>query len=238
MSRIIALIKKEILLMLNSPIAYIVAFVFVMVNSWLYFERFFIDAQANLRSYFAFFPWVFLFVIPAITMRIWAEEKRNGTIEFLLTTALKDWEAVIAKFISALCLILFILLCTLPVPLTVAVLGNIDTGAVIGMYIAVILLAGAMLALGQWLSSLTKNQIIAFLLSLLILFTLMMIGQAYVLSTLKGVMADIFRLASTSTHFESLARGVLDIRDIVYFGSLIILFLSLNIYTLKSRHWK
>ncbi|HLD19935.1 MAG TPA: ABC transporter permease [Patescibacteria group bacterium] len=238
MSRVIALIKKEILLMLNSPIAYIVAFVFVMVNNWLYFERFFVDAQANLRSYFSFFPWVFLFVIPAITMRLWAEEKKNGTIEFLLTTALKDWEAVIAKFASALCLVLFILVCTIPVPLTVAVLGNADTGAIIANYIAIFLLAGAMLAIGQWISSLTKNQIIAFLISLLILFALMMMGQPYVLSSTKGLVADIFRTASTATHFESMARGVIDVRDGVYFGSLITLFLFLNIYTLQNRHWK
>lgn len=238
MQRIIALIKKEILGMLNSPIAYIVAFVFVMVNNWLYFETFFVNAQANTRPYFSFFPWVFLFIIPAITMRLWAEEKKNGTLEFLLTTALKDWEAVIAKFISALSLVLFILICTLPVPMTVAVLGNADTGTIIANYSAAFLLAGAMLALGQWISSLTKNQIIAFLISLLILFALVMIGQPYILSSAKGVVADIFRTASTSTHFESMARGVIDIRDIVYFGSTIILFLILNIYTLQNRHWK
>ena len=99
-------------------------------------------------------------------------------------------------------------------------------------------LAGAMLAIGQWISSLTKNQIIAFLISLLILFALMMMGQPYVLSSTKGLVADIFRTASTATHFESMARGVIDVRDGVYFGSLITLFLFLNIYTLQNRHWK
>src|SRR3989344_1983918 len=133
---------------------------------------------------------------------------------------------------------LFILVCTIPVPLTIAVLGNADTGAIVANYIAIFLLAGAMLAIGQWISSLTKNQIIAFLISLLILFALMMMGQQYVLSSTKGLVADIFRTASTATHFESMARGVIDVRDGVYFGSLITLFLFLNIYTLQNRHWK
>ncbi|MBT3412855.1 MAG: ABC transporter permease subunit [Candidatus Jacksonbacteria bacterium] len=238
MARIIALIKKEILSILNSPIIYIVTIGFVVVNSWLYFENFFVAEQATLRTYFAFFPWILLFLIPAISMRVWAEEKKSGTIEFLLTTATKDWEAVIAKYLSTLILILFILICTLPVPLSVAAIGNVDGGQIVTNYIAAFLLAASMVAIGQWLSSLSKNQIVSFIITLLVLFALMMIGLPYLLASTKGILTEGMRFLSTQTHFLNMSKGVIDIRDVTYFISIIVLFLFLNVFSLQSRHWK
>ncbi|MBU2416256.1 ABC transporter permease subunit, partial [Patescibacteria group bacterium] len=159
------LFKKELISYFNSPIAYIFIGVFLIVGNWLFFNYFFLIGQASMRNYFAILPWIFLFLSPAITMRLWAEEKKSGTIEFLLTLPITDWQAVLSKFFGALVFMFIALLLSITLPITVAILGNVDLGPIIGSYLGALFLGGSYLALGLFISSLTKNQIIAFILS-------------------------------------------------------------------------
>jgi len=232
------LFKKELMSYFNSPIAYIFIAVFLVVGNWLFFKGFFIMGQASMRAYFDFLPWMFLFLAPAITMRLWAEEKRSGTIEFLLTLPVTDWQVVLAKFFSALAFMAIALLMSLTVPISVASLGNLDWGPVIGGYIGSILLGAAYLALGLFISSLTKNQIIAFVLGLVISFSFFIIGVDFVLIGVPDFLAPIMKFMGLGGHFYNIAKGVIDTKDMIYYGSFIYLFLWLNTRVIESRGWK
>ena len=151
------LFKKELMSYFNSPIAYIFIGVFLVVGNWLFFNSFFIINQASVRNYFSILPWMFLFLAPAITMRLWSEEKKSGTIEFLLTLPVTDWQVVLAKFFGALVFVFIGLLFSLTLPVSSSILGNLDWGPVIGSYLGSILLAGSYLALGLFISGLTKT---------------------------------------------------------------------------------
>ncbi len=176
------LFKKELMSYFNSPIAYIFIGVFLIVANWLFFNSFFIIGQASVRSYFSLLPWIFLFLAPAITMRLWAEEKKSGTIEFLLTLPVTDWQVVLAKFFGSLAFLFIALLLSITIPVSVAFLGNIDLGPVIGSYLGALFLGGSYLALGLFISSLTKNQIIAFVLALVACFGAFIVGADFVLA--------------------------------------------------------
>mgnify|MGYP001589639388 CR=1 FL=1 len=222
----------------NSPIAYIFIGVFLIAGNWLFFNSFFIIGQATIRNYFSLLPWIFLFLSPAITMRLWAEEKKSGTIEFLLTLPLTDWQAVLAKFLSALAFLFFSLSLSLTLPLSVAWLGNLDKGPVIGGYLGALLLGGSYLALGLFISSLTKNQIIAFILGLAACFAAFIIGAGFVLAGAPARLAPIMKFLGLASHFNNIARGVLDSKDIIYYLSFIFLFLWLNVRAIERRGWK
>ncbi len=232
------LFKKELMSYFNSPIAYVFIGVFLVVGNWLFFKWFFLYGQANMRSYFTILPWIFLFLSPAITMRLWAEEKRTGTIEFLLTLPVSDWQVVLAKFFGSLAFVFVCLILTLSLPITVSFLGNLDWGPVIGGYIGALLLAGAYLALGLFISSLTKNQIIAFILSLMVCFFAFIIGENFVLASAPLFMVPIMKFLGLGSHFYNIARGVIDTKDIIYYFSVIFLFLYLNTQVIKERAWR
>ncbi len=232
------LFKKELMSYFNSPIAYVFIGVFLVVGNWLFFYHFFLFGQATMRSYFALLPWIFLFLSPAITMRLWAEEKRSGTIEFLLTLPISDWQVVLAKFFGSLIFVLVCLLLTLSLPITIAFLGNLDWGPVIGGYIGALLLAGAYLALGLFISSLTKNQIIAFILSLMVCFFAFIIGENFVLAGAPLFLVPIMKFLGLGSHFYNIAKGVIDTKDIIYYLSIIFLFLWLNARIIKERAWR
>ena len=157
------LFKKELMSYFNSPIAYIFIGVFLIVGNWLFMKDFFLYDFISMRGYFSFLPFIFLFLAPAITMRLWAEEKKSGTIEFLLTLPINDWQAVAAKFLGALVFMFIALLLTFSLPITLAILGNLDWGPVIGGYLGALFVGGAYLSLGIFISGLTKNQIICLL---------------------------------------------------------------------------
>lgn len=235
---IYTLFKKELMSYFNSPIAYIFIGVFLVVGNWLFFKGFFIMGQANMRAYFNFLPWMFLFLAPAITMRLWAEEKRSGTIEFLLTLPVTDWQVVLAKFFGSLAFLVISLLLSLTLPITVASLGNLDWGPVIGGYLGAILLGAAYLSLGLFISSLTKNQIIAFVLGLMASFIAFIIGVDFVLIGVPQFLAPIMKFLGLGGHFYNIAKGVIDTKDIIYYGSFIFLFLWLNARVIESRGWK
>ena len=232
------LFKKELMSYFNSPIAYIFIGVFLVVGNWLFFKSFFLIGQVSMRGYFDLLPWIFLFLSPAITMRLWAEEKKSGTIEFLLTLPITDWQAVLSKFFGALAFLTASLLLSATVPVTLAILGNVDFGPIIGGYLGALLLGGAYLSLGLFISSLTKNQIIAFILGLVACFMAFIIGADFVLIGAPQFAVPIMKFLGLGSHFYNIAKGVIDSKDIIYYGSFIFVFLWLNARIIESRGWK
>ncbi len=232
------LFKKELMAYFNSPIAYIFIGVFLIVGNWLFFNAFFVIGQASMRYYFSLLPWMFLFLAPALTMRLWAEEKKSGTIEFLLTLPVTDWQVVLAKFFSSLAFLFISLLLSFSLPVSIAFLGNLDWGPVIGGYLGALLLGGAYIALGLFVSSLTKNQIIAFVLSLMIGFVAFIIGEDFVVSGSPLFLQSILAFLGLGSHFYNIAKGVIDTKDLIYYGAIIFLFLWLNAKVIEGRSWK
>ena len=229
------LTKKELSHYFNSPIAYIFIGVFLIVGNWLFFNSFFLVGQASLRQYLTLLPWIFLFLSPAITMRLWSEEKKSGAIEFLLTLPVTDWQVVGAKFLSSLIFLGLALSLSLTLPITISYLGDLDWGPVIGGYVGALFLGGSYLALGLFISSLTKNQIIAFVLSLVSCFIAFIIGADFVLNTAPQAIMPIMKFLGLSSHFNSIARGVIDTKDILYYVSFMFLFLWLNVKVIEER---
>ena len=232
------LFKKELMHYFNSPIAYIFIGVFLIAGNWLFFNSFFLIGQANIRQYFSLLPWIFLFLSPALTMRLWAEEKKSGTIEFILTLPVTDWQVVLAKFFGALAFMFFTLILTITLPISVSFLGNIDLGPVIGGYLGAFLLGGSYLALGLFISGLTKNQIIAFVLGLVACFAAFIIGTEFAVADAPQFIQPLMRFLGLSSHFSNIAKGVIDSKDIIYYGSFIFIFLWLNAKIIGDRAWK
>jgi ABC-2 type transport system permease protein len=232
------LFKKELMSYFNSPIAYIFIGVFLVVGNWLFFNSFFLIGQASLRNYFSLLPWLFLFISPAITMRAYAEEKKSGTIELLLTLPLSEWQIVWSKFLSSLAFVMITLLATISLPITVSYLGNMDWGPVMGSYLGAVFLAGAYLSLGLFISSLTKNQIIAFVLGLVACFAFFMIGGDFVLAGAPSFAVPVMKFLGLGNHFYNIAKGVIDTKDVIFYLSFIFIFLWLNARVIESRNWK
>jgi ABC-2 type transport system permease protein len=238
-NRISALIRKELYGYIISPASYGIAVFFLLcVSLWLfYFERFFAMDTATLRPFFAAFPPVFVLVIPLITMKSWAEERKLGTIELLLTLPFSDWELVLGKFFSALAMLSLIIGFTIPVPLSLLPLAFFDIGVIIGEYAGVLLLGASATALGLLLSSLSKSQASSFLGSAALLLTVILINQLTLNFDLPLPLAEGINFISLSFHFESFSRGVIDSRDISFFLLSTVLFLFLNTRVLIFRRW-
>ena len=238
MRNILTIFQKEFKSYFNSPIAYIFIITFILFSSWLFFRTFFLIGQAHLRSLFSIFPWLFLILAPSITMRAWAEEKKMGTIEVLMTLPLKDYEVVLGKFLASFFFMFTTVVLTFPLAITVYSLGIPDTGSIIGGYIGAVLMGGAYLAIGLFCSSLTNNQIVAFIISTVSCFILLIIGEDIVLMSAPDTVVPLFSYLGLGTHFESISRGVIDSRDLLYYFSTIGFFLFLNTLALESRKWK
>jgi len=235
---IFTLTKKELMAYFNSPIAYIFLSVFLVVGNWLFFKMFFLIGQTNMRSYFGLLPWIFLFLAPALTMRLWAEEKKSGTIEFLLTLPVTNWQVVLAKFFGSLFFLFIALLLTLSIPISISFIGDIDWGPVIGGYIGALFLGGAYISIGLLISSLTKNQIIAFILGVVVSFSFFIVGADFVLSGTPLFLVPILKVLGMGNHFYNIARGVIDSQDVIYYLSFIFLFLYLNASVISARKWR
>lgn len=218
-----------------SPVAYIYILVFLIVTHWLFLNQFFLMGAATLRPFFAPMPLVFLFFIPAMAMGKWAEEKKQGTLELLFTLPVNTGEVVLGKFLAGLCLLGAALLLTFPLPVTVALLGELDFGPVIGGYLGLLLMGGAYLAIGLWVSSLTDNQIVAFILGVVASFLLFIIGDPLITNALPESWIPFLRYAGLGQHFDSIGRGVLDTRDLLYYLSVIGLFLFFNRRGVEKR---
>src|SRR3989344_6571950 len=232
-----AIFFKELKGYFYSLSSYIFIIVFLTIITWIYFSNLFLVGQASMRSFFALIPWFFLFLVPALSMRIWSEEKRQGTYETLLVLPISEWEIVAAKFLASFIFLGATLLFSFSIPITLTIYGSPDWGQIIGSYVGAWLLGGAYLALGQYISSLTRNQIVAFLLTIAIAGVFIFVGLPFVLIQ-AGPLSGILYEASTMTHFGNFSKGMIDLRDVVYYFSYIVIFLYLNVYVLVQRHWK
>ncbi len=237
MSGIKAVFKRELMGYFNSPIAYIFMVVFLLSASWLFFRGYFLYGQADLRPFFALLPWMFLFFVPAVSMRLWAEERKMGTAEILLTLPVRDGEVIVGKFLAGLTLVSLTVLLEFPLVLLTAYLGNLDPGPVIGGFLGSVFLGAAYLAIGMFISSLTENQIIAFIVGVVACFALFIIGENFVLLTAPTSIAPLLRSLGLGAHFESIGRGVIDSRDVIYYVSVTAFFLFLNQQVLSGRRW-
>jgi ABC-2 type transport system permease protein len=241
MKNVVTLFKRELKGYFATPVAYVFIVVFLILVGGLTFKvgKWFDGGQANLQGFFTWHPWLYLFLIPAISMRLWAEERRQGTIELLFTLPITMGQAVIAKFLAAWCFTGIALALTFPMWLSVNYLGEPDNGVILASYVGSFLMAGAYLAVGAFVSAWTKNQVIAFVLSVSLCFVFILMGTDTVLDFFSGWVPNAVReaLASFSflTHFQSIMKGVIDFRDLVFFGSLIACFLFMNAVAIELK---
>lgn len=230
--------KRELNSFFDSLTAYIMIVLFLGFSgffTWISGSDIFLVGQANLRSFFAIAYWTLFFFIPALTMRLIAEEKKTGTIEQLLTKAVTDRQVILGKYLATIILIAIALAFTFPYLITVAKIGNLDAGGVLCGYLALLLMSAAYTSIGLFASSITNNQIVAFLTSLFIGLFFHIIFEI-ISSGMTGMLGQIINSLSVTFHFESLSRGVVDSKDIVYFGSIIFLGLFLTEVSLAKRN--
>jgi ABC-2 type transport system permease protein len=237
--RIIALTRKELFSYLNAPAFYGAAVFFLLFCSiWLfYFQRYFNMNVATLRPYFGVFPLVFILVIPVLTMRSWAEERKTGSIELLLTMPFSEWDMALGKFFSVFTLLAMMLVLTIPLPLTLFPLGEFDAGVVVCEYIGALLLGASATALGLLLSALSKNQAGSFLGSAVVLMATMLISQVTFSLDLPYWLAQTVNFFSLAFHFDSFTKGLLDSRDLVYYLASTALFLFITTRVILFRKW-
>jgi len=240
MKNIIAIMKRELYGYFSTPVAYvfIVIFLFLAGIFTFYIGAFYERGQADLEPFFRFHPWLYLFLIPAISMRLWSEERKSGTVELLMTLPISLSQAVIGKFLAAWIFSGIALLLTFPMWITVNYLGNPDNTVILASYIGSFLMAGGFLAIGSCISALTKSQVIAFVISVVICFLFVLSGFPMVLDFFTGwapqALVDAIASLSFLTHFNSIQKGVIDLRDIIYFVVLISFWLYANVVTIES----
>ncbi|MGH7163417.1 MAG: ABC transporter permease [Planctomycetota bacterium] len=236
----LVLARKELRQIFITPIAYAFAIVFVFFVTFMFFRTFFLGGQVSMAGFFDLFPIAFAVVIPGITMRTWAEERKQGTIEFLLTAPIRTWHIVVGKFVAGASLVGLCLLLTLLVPYTVGRFGDLDPGPVWGGYLGALLMGATCIAIGMFCSSFTQDQIVSFLLSVTVLLALVLVGVPFIQSEFSpgSWFGQFCRQVSPTTHFESIGRGVVDARDLYYFVSMTVLFLYLNALVIDLRRWR
>ncbi len=239
MNRILPIIRKELKGAFNSPIAYIaIVFYLVIPSVWLFYIQRFVDADvASLRGYFDIIPIIFIILLPALTMRSWAEEKKLGTSELLLTLPFRIGELVAGKFLAAFIMLLIMVGLTVPLPLSVAPLGDFEASQIVGQYLGVLLLGAAGIAIGLFVSSVSTNQISAFIFSAVILLFITLVSFVNVVVELPGWLADFLNYLSLNYHFESFRKGLLDTRDLAYFLLVTAGFLYFNAKVILFRKW-
>ncbi|MDP6345794.1 MAG: ABC transporter permease subunit [Alphaproteobacteria bacterium] len=236
-----AIFRRELAGYFNTPLAYvfIVIFLFLTGIFTFYMGGFFNRGQADLRPFFNFHPWLYLFLVPAIAMRLWAEERKSGSIELLLTLPLSLWSTVLGKFLAAWVFTIIALALTFPMWITVSYLGQPDHGVILAGYIGSMLMAGGYLAIGACVSAATKNQVIAFVVSVVICFLFTVSGAPMVLDFFAGwapqAVLDAVASFSFLTHFNAITDGVIDLRDLIYFCSLILFWLFANLFVVEVK---
>ena len=233
MQNVWPIFKKEMRAYFASPVAYIVITIFLLISGWFFSNSLFVMGQASLRNLFQIIPFVLTFFVPAITMRLVSEEKKTGTFELLSTMPVTDHGVVLGKYLAALALLAIAIGCTLTYAFTIAGLGNMDVGVTLAGYIGLFLLGAGYVAIGVLTSSLTENQIIAFIVSFAIIFALSLVDK--VLMFLPVKLASVLEYLSAEYHFNNISRGVLDTRDLVYYASLIVLGLYFSARALQRR---
>jgi ABC-2 type transport system permease protein len=225
MKSIITIAKRELTGYFASPVAFVFIVIFLILSGFFSFMvgGFFERGQASLESFFAWHPWLYLFLVPAVGMRMWSEERRLGTIELLLTMPVTPWQAIVGKFIASWAVVALALVLTFPMWITVNYLGNPDNGVILAGYVGSLLMGGAYLSITAMTSAMTRNQVVAFIVSVVLSLFLILAGYPPVTNMLvswaKPWIVEAIASFSVMTHFESLQKGVLDSRDILYFLS-------------------
>ena len=233
--------RRELASYFATPVAYVFIFIFLMLAGAFsfYLGGFYERGQADLLPFFSFHPWLYLFLVPALSMRMWAEERKSGSIELLLTLPVSMMEAVLGKFLAAWCFTAIALGLTFPMWLTVNYLGDPDNGVILAAYLGSLLMAGAFLAIGSCISATTRNQVIAFVITVAVCLLFLLAGFPMVLDLFRGWAPQVFvdSIASLSflTHFASISKGVIDLRDIVYFAAMIGFWLYANTVVLDLK---
>ncbi len=241
MSNIGVIFRRELSGYFSTPIAYVFLVIFLVLSGvfTFYLGSFFERGQSDLLPFFAFHPWLYLFLIPALAMRLWAEERKTGTIELLLTLPVSTTQAVLGKFLAAWAFTSIALALTFPLWFTVNYLGNPDNGAIVTGYLGSLLMAGAFLSIGSCISALTKNQVIAFVISVVTCLVFILSGFPMVLDFFRGWAPQLLVTTVSSfsflTHFDDLSKGVLDLRDLIYFASLMAFWLFANVILLEMK---
>ncbi len=237
MNDILAITKKELRAYFLSPIALIFlgTFLFVTLFTFFWVEQFFARNIADVRPLFSWLPVLLIFLCSALTMRLWSEEQKTGTLEVLLTLPVRISDLVLGKFLASLILVAVALFLTLGLPITVSMLGDLDWGPVVGGYLAAILVAGAYIAIGLWVSSMTENQIISLIASVILCGAFYLLGSDVIAQAFGNRGAEIMADLGTGSRFESIRRGVLDLRDLIYYAGLIATFLTLNVLSLRAK---
>jgi len=241
MNRVLAITRRELISYFSTPLAYVFIVIFLVLTSTFtfYLGNFYERGQADLSAFFNFHPWLYLFLVPAISMRLWAEERKSGSIELLMTLPIEPREAVLGKFLAAWVFIALALILTFPIWITVNFLGDPDNGVIFAAYLGSLFMAGGFLAVGAFISATTKNQVIAFILSVVACFGFLLAGFSLVLDLFSSwapqALVDAIASLSFLTHFSNISKGVIDLRDLVYFSLLIAVFLYANTIILHLR---
>ena len=241
MNAMLAIMRRELRSYFLTPVAYVFIVIFLVLTSTFtfYLGGFYERGQADLAPFFNFHPWLYLFLVPALSMRLWAEERKSGSIELLMTLPVEIWQAVAGKFLAAWAFTGLALALTFPIWITVNYLGDPDNGVVVAAYIGSLLMAGGFLAVGSCISAATKNQVIAFILAVVACFLLLLAGFPLVLDIFSAwapqPLVDAIASLSFLTHFSSISKGVIDLRDLVYFGLLIGVMLYANAIVLQLK---
>jgi ABC-2 type transport system permease protein len=239
----VAIFKRELRGYFSTPVAYVFIVIFLMITGVFTFSdrlgAFYLREQADLYPFFFFHPWLYLFLIPAVAMRLWAEERRTGTIELLMTLPVSISQSVVGKFLAAWCFTGIALVFTFPTWITVNYLGDPDNGVIAAGYFGSLLMAGAYLAIGGCISALTKNQVVAFVLSFAACLVMVLFGFEPAMDFLRAILpaslVEIVASFSFLNHFNAVIRGVIDARDLVFFASVIVCFLFANAVILDLK---
>jgi ABC-2 type transport system permease protein len=241
MNELLAVFRREFASYFATPLAYvfIVIFLFAMGTFTFYIGHFYENGAADLQVFFGFHPWLYLFLVPAISMRLWAEERRTGTMELLLTLPVPLWATVAGKYLAAWAFTGVALVLTFPIWITVNYLGHPDNGVILASYVGSFFMAGAYLAIGACISACTNNQVIAFVVSVVVCFLFTISGAPLVLDFFRAwaplELVNAVSSFSFLTHFTAISTGVIDLRDLIFFLSLIVLFLAANIVVVDLK---
>ena len=231
----LSILRRELGAYFNTPIGYVFIAFFLLITCYFFVDGLFISGSAEMREYFAGLPFMLLFFIPAVAMRLWSEERKLGTLEVLLTLPIKTWQAVLGKYLAGMVVVAVMLLFTLHLPIALKIMGNPDFGPIVGGYLGGMVLGMVYLAIGAFASSLTSDQIVAFIIAVTINLIFFLMGKASVLRDLSPTVAGVIERFGIQYHFDSISRGVVDTRDIIYAVTISGLFLLLNVLVIERR---
>jgi ABC-2 type transport system permease protein len=235
-SPVLTLARKELTIMIHAPATYVIAVVFLLINGWLFVSPLFQMNQSTLDTFSRPLPLIFTFLVPALTMRAFSEEFKTGTIEYLGTLPIEDYEIVLGKYLAVLGMIGMLIAFTLFYPLVLFVIGRPDPGQLVGTYVSILCLASFFAAIGLWASASTRNQVVAFIVGFFVCFLFFLLDR--VADFLPGFLVSFVRGLSVQTHFDALARGVLDTRDLIYWASGTFFFLAASLTVVQSKKWR